>query len=205
MPNAVRSGFSLWLLFSDSYMSHLPESYRLEYSEDTIRRVVRELGASISTWVQEVYSKTGRDVVAAPILRGGVFFFCDLVRAIDHSVEIAPIRSWGYVTGENAVQREEVSVSLEELSPAGRSILLIDDICDSGKSLDAISRRMLEEGAEEVRSAVLIRRDTKQNIFSPDWVGFNFPGEEWFVGYGMDDRERYRNLSSVYVILQDQK
>ena len=64
----------------------------------------------------------------------------------------------------------------------------------------ALSKLLVELGAREVKTAVLIRRVIENPIFMPDWIGFNHKGPEWFVGYGMDDSNRFSNLSDIYVI-----
>ena len=63
-----------------------------------------------------------------------------------------------------------------------------------------MSERLLERGAREVRSAVLIRRLINDPAYTPTWSAFDYGGEEWFVGYGMEDGERWRNLPGVYII-----
>ena len=97
-----------------------------------------------------------------------------------------------------------MTIHLDGTNPQGRSVILMDDVCDSGKTLAALKSRLLEVGAVEVRSAVLIKRVLEQPTFEPDYVGFRYSGKEWFVGYGMDDRSRWRNLGSIFVVDQEQ-
>lgn len=186
-----------------SVMSPLiPQRFLPLYEPDTIRDAVARLGKDISAWTREVWDISGSDVVAVPVLRGGIIFFGDLVRQVEHSLEVAPGRSWGYEVGENGVQNQSIRLDVDAIPAEGRSILLVDDVCDSGRTLAAMSERLLERGAREVRSAVLIRRILPETSYLPTWSAFEYDGAEWFVGYGMEDGERWRNLPGVYIIRQ---
>jgi len=179
----------------------IPKNFQICYPAEIIQKRVRELGQEISSWAQKIWDDSHTDVVAVPILRGGLFFFADLVRAVSSSIEIAPVKAWAYASGENAKQLDQVSVDVSVIPARGRRVLLVDDICDSGRTLDELHRQLLTAGALEVRSAVLIKREPKK-VFEPNWSAFNYNGPEWFVGYGMDDSERWRNIPSVYIIKQ---
>jgi len=176
-----------------------PENFKLLYPSEEIAMVVRKLGSEITAWAKSVREEQGEDLIAIPVLRGGIFFFADLVRHTGCSVEMAPVQTWAYEQGQNNEQREQVKIR-GEVGATNRSVLLIDDVCDSGRTLKALTERMFEIGAKEVKSAVLIKRSIEQEIFEPDYIGFEYPGSEWFVGYGMEDRERWRNLPSIYTL-----
>lgn len=176
----------------------IPSHYRLQYSAEDIRKRIEQLGKEITEWAGSVYEESGQDVIGIPVLRGGIFFFADLVRAIDCSVETSPVRTWGYATDTKSLH-DEMAVDLQGLKPEGRAILLVDDICDTGRTLSQLSSDLKAMGAIDVRSAALIRRDIDDTFF-PEYTGFSYSGEEWFVGYGMEDNDRYRNLSGIYVI-----
>ncbi|MBN8549808.1 MAG: hypothetical protein J0M12_10885 [Deltaproteobacteria bacterium] len=180
----------------------IPANFKLQYKREDIDAAVKRMGEGITQWAKKVWDESHTDLVAIPVLRGGIFFFADVVRQIDASVEIAPIRTWVYESSENNVQREETRVSLEGVHVRGRTVLLVDDICDSGKTLKMLTKMFLEHGALEVRSAVLVKRILKEETFNPEWIGFSYHGPEWMVGYGMDDCNRWRNLPSIYIIQQ---
>ncbi len=180
----------------------VPAHYKLLYSSVEISARVKSLAAPISSWAASVGMKTGQDILTIPLLRGGLFFYADLVREFSSSVELSPVRASAYLGKGGNTSAHQVKVSLEETSLKDRSVLLVDDICDSGRTLETINSQIKERGAAEVRSAVLVKREI-DGAFEPDWIGFRYTGEEWFVGYGMDDRERYRNLRSIYVIGQE--
>lgn len=178
----------------------VPDHFSPLYSAHAIREAVAAVGRDITQWARELWSESGQDIVAVPVLRGGIIFFGDLVRAVHHSMEVAPGRAWGYEVGVNGVQSNRLRLDIDSIPAEGRSVLLVDDICDSGRTLAAMSERLLERGAREVRSAVLIRRLINDPAYTPTWSAFDYGGEEWFVGYGMEDGERWRNLPGVYII-----
>lgn len=179
----------------------IPDSYKLLYSSTEIAARVKSLAVPISRWVSTAEEQTGSDVVAVPLLRGGVFFYADLVREIDSSIELSPVRASAYLGKAGNTPTSAVHVDIEDFDISGRAILLIDDVCDTGRTLQVLAAGMKERGAAEVRSAVLVKRDIPA-AFEPDWWGFKHNGSEWFVGYGMDDKDRHRNLRSIYTIKQ---
>lgn len=177
----------------------LPSSLTLKYSRAEIDERIREMGAGISEWAAELHRKEESQILALPILRGAIFFFSDLLRRIPYSVEMAPVRTWGYDTSTNTLLTDGIKIDLSSVDAKGRHILLLDDICDSGKTLAVLARSLRDAGAADVRSAVLLKRDIPENVFKPDWQGFSYSGKEWFVGYGMDLHDSWRNLPDVYL------
>jgi hypoxanthine phosphoribosyltransferase len=179
---------------------HIPANFRLQYSQEQILSRVKELGAEIDEWCKSVWRESRTDVVAIPVLRGGVYFFADLSRHIGSSIEIAPVKTSAYDAGTNAAKEVTVDQFADPVQIKGRVVLVVEDVCDSGRTLEQLERSLLERGAREVRTVVLVRRLLPRPTFVPCWVGLEYSGPEWFVGYGMDDNERYRNLPDVYVI-----
>jgi len=177
----------------------IPQEGKLEYSRAQIGAEVARIGSEVAVWAAEVAAR-GSDLLVIPILRGGIIFFADLVRQVKVSVEIAPARAWAYSTDQFATQRDKISVAVEGVPAQGRSLLIVDDICDSGRTLKVMTESLLKKGAREVRSAVVIKRVLEEHSFKPDWVAFNYKGPEWFVGYGMEDREKWSNLPEIYTI-----
>ena len=154
----------------------IPQNFKLQYPRQEIVKAVERMGSEISDWANEVWKSSHTDLLALPVLRGGIFFFADLVREISTSVEIDSIRTWSYSSSENATQLDDIKVNLEDIPAKGRHILLIDDICDSGQTLKVLSQMLKDEGALEVRSAVLVKRVLDEETFDPDWIGFEYHG-----------------------------
>jgi hypoxanthine phosphoribosyltransferase len=182
------------------FKRRIPEQFSEVYPAAKIQERIASMASEIGDWCQGVWLDSHTDVLVLPVLRGGIFFFADLAKGIDTSIEIAPIRAQSYESGKNGVPKGEVSIELGQLAVKGRVVLIVDDVCDSGKTLEALEKQLLEMGAREVRSVVLVRRLLDTPSFVPCWVGFQYDGPEWFVGFGMDDNERWRNLPSIYVV-----
>lgn len=180
----------------------IPQNFKLQFTREEIDAAVRRMGSEITVWARRTWEESHTDLIAVPVLRGGIFFFADVVRQIDASVEIAPVRTWVYESTENNVKRSEPRIDMQGVHVRGRSVLLVDDICDSGKTLKLLTETFKAAGALEVKSAVLVKRVLGEETFNPDWAGFSYEGPEWFVGYGMEDCNRWRNLPSIYLIQQ---
>ncbi len=179
----------------------IPSHYRLEFSEEMIRGRVASLGSEISKWAVEGDSLS--QILCVCVLRGGVLFFSDLVKAVDTSVELAFCRTWSYTVENHKIEDGSIRVSVETVAAQGRRVLIIDDICDTGSTLKKLSNVFLELGATEVKSAVLVHRSVEGSVFTPDWSCFKYSGDEWFVGYGMEDGNKYCNLPAVYSIHEE--
>lgn len=186
----------------DSITELSPTRYSLLYGREEIREAVGRIGAQVREWALQTWEESHTQVIAIPVLRGGAFFFVDLVRAVGCSVEMLHLQASSYKLGVNQEQNDSVALSLDGVAVAGREVLLIDDICDSGRTLKALVDALLARGARGVRSAVIIKREVDPVTYNPDWYGFSYKGSEWLVGYGMDDVERWRNQEAIYIIRQ---
>ena len=162
---------------------------------DRIRARVNEMAADI------VRAYDGRPVTVVGVLTGCLIFTADLMRCIDLPLRVAFITASSY-RGETFVAgRLEIR---DELLPdiAGRHILLLDDILDTGKTLARVVAHLIDKGAASVKVAVLLRKMGRQEVpFEPDFVGFTIP-DKFVVGYGLDFNDEYRHLPYIGV-LQD--
>ena len=147
----------------------------------------------------ETHEKEGQQVLAICVLRGGVFFFADLLKEIPYTVEPSFCRAMSYSSKDNS-QDSEFRLVIEPADMNGRNVLLIDDICDSGKTLKNLHEYALQNGAKEVRTAVLIHRNHDDSVYKPQYIGFEYDGPEWFAGYGMEDKNHNSNFPEVYII-----
>jgi hypoxanthine phosphoribosyltransferase len=175
----------------------VPENYTLIYDSEFIRERVAELALEIQQWL--VAEKLDGQLLAVCVLRGATFFYSDLLRQLDVSVEPSYCFAQSYDPESNTQSGEFVS-SAEKIEVSKRCVLLVDDICDTGKTLEHLSKSFIESGAQSVRTAVLINRKIKSPKFEPDWSGIEHVGDEWFVGFGMDDKNAYANLPQIYVL-----
>lgn len=160
----------------------------------TIAGRVAELAAEID----ELYK--GETVVVICVLKGAFPFFSDLVRAMKTDVLMDFVRLASYGDGtsssEHVALTKDVEVSLE-----GRHVLIVEDIVDSGRSMDFLMRTFSVRGARSIRLATLIdKKERRQFPVRSDFVGFELPSG-FLVGYGLDYAERYRALPAIYELL----
>ena len=174
----------------------VPENLSEVISETQITSTVTRLAGEIDSWIASRGSD--KDIVAMPVMRGALFFYADLMRELSHSVEIVPVRCWGYVLNQIGERLPQVRIELPDFDAEGKTILLVDEICDTGRTFKVLSDKLLSEGATVVKSVALVQRDIPTSLFAPDWVGVHYSADDWLVGYGMEDSERFRNLKAVY-------
>jgi len=96
--------------------------------------------------------------------------------------------------------QDGVKLFEEDIDLSGAKVLLIDDICDSGKTLTAVTQRMHELKVKDICSVVLVKREIASQQFIPNYVGINYVGDEWFVGYGMDSNGLWRSTPDLFVM-----
>ncbi len=179
-----------------------PSGSHLAYSRERIADRLRQLGPVVSKWVGEAQAKTRTPVLAVCVLRGAAFFFTDLLRELTVSVEPTYCRTWGYSSETNERTGGAVRVAVDDVVAEGRALLVVDDICDTGATLSKLKHVFLDLGASEVKTCVLIHRVLHPAVFTPDWCAFEHHGSEWFLGYGMEDKNQFSNLPAVYLLKQ---
>jgi hypoxanthine phosphoribosyltransferase len=162
-------------------------------SEARIQERVRELGRRIEG------DYRGKPLTIVAVLTGSVILLADLIRQIHLPLRVALLQASSYrgattTAGDLAVN--------EAFAPdvAGRDVLLLDDILDTGHTLDTLVGRMRDRGARSVRTAVLLRKLGRQEVrLEPDYCGFTIP-DAFVVGYGLDYNDDYRHLPHVAVL-----
>ncbi len=178
----------------------LPREFVLTYSADAIQERVQSLSGEVTDWIRRAEAHTGRPVAAVCVLRGAVFFFADLLRACPVSVEPFFCRTRAY--SDDSKQLERVEADVDGLDVRGRAMLLIDEICDTGATLQKLEEEFLARGAVEIEAVVAVQRVVEAPKYKPRWAAFVYQGHEWFVGFGMDNDNRYRNLPGMYRIMK---
>jgi hypoxanthine phosphoribosyltransferase len=163
---------------------------RVVYDEDTIRRRVRELGAEIST----AYAGTG-ELLVLGLLKGSFLFLADLVREIRLPVEVDFLIASSY--GAGTTSSGEVRLLYEPPTGLeGRSILLVEDIVDSGTTLARLLPLLERRGARRVHVCALLHKRLPGVAVDVRWVGFDAPNS-FLVGYGLDHAEHFRHLPYI--------
>lgn len=145
----------------------------------------------------------GEELLAVGILRGAFVFLADLVRQLKLSVivDFVAVSSYGDDTWSSGVVR--ILKDLDE-SIAGRHVLLVEDIIDTGLTLKYLYENLKARQPASLRVCTLLDKPSRRQVeFTPDYVGFTIP-DHFVVGYGLDCGQRYRNLPVVCIIHRDE-
>ena len=158
-----------------------------------IARRVRRLGRQIS----EVYIDIDTPLVMVVILKGATVFAADLLRSLSIPAELEFIRASSYPTGTSSNGKLKLAHMVE--GPlVGRHVLLVEDIIDSGVTVNAVARRIQRLGAATVRLAALLDRPARRQVaVKIDFTGFVIP-DRFVIGYGLDYAGLYRELPHIY-------
>ncbi len=160
---------------------------------ETIRRRVKELGEQISR------DYAGKDLLLVGLLKGAVVFLADLAREVDLPVEIdfMAISSYGTRAESSGIVR--ILKDLDE-SIEGRHVLVVEDIIDSGLTLEYILSLLRARNPASLKVCALLRKQKPgARPVQADYVGFEIP-DKFVVGYGLDYAQAYRNLPYVAVL-----
>jgi len=164
---------------------------------ETLHKRVAELGAEITTCYQ------GKPLVAVCVLKGGFVFFADLVRHIKNdALELDFVRMASYGNGTSRGRQTIFSKDME-VDVSGKHVLLVEDIVDTGHSVEFLFEVLEKRGAESIRvCAVIDKHERREVSLTVDFAGF--PIQKGFiVGYGMDYAEKYRELDAVYELVPE--
>src|ERR1700680_1413549 len=160
---------------------------------DALQRRVRELGREVSR------DYLGRDLLMVCVLKGAVFFASDLMRHVEVPCELdfMAVASYGSATDSSGVVRilKDLDAPIE-----GRDVLIVEDIVDSGLTLQYLMRNLGSRNPLTLEVCALLTKPERRKVDLPTrYVGFEIPNR-FVVGYGLDYAERYRNLRCVAVL-----
>ena len=162
-------------------------------SSERISRRVQQLGREIS----EVYAASDTPLVLVAILKGATVFAADLLRSLSIPAELEFVRAASYGAGTKSSGRVKIAHMVEG-SLEGRHVLLVEDIVDSGRTIDTILKRFRRLRPASLRVAALLDRPARREIdVHIDFVGFVIP-DRFVIGYGLDYAGLYRELPGIY-------
>lgn len=164
-------------------------------SREMIADRVRELGLRITADFKECDS-----LCLVPVMDGGMIFAADLMREIPLPLQILPIKASSYGNATTSSGIVKLPVGVPE-GIGGSSILIIDDILDTGKTLETLQHILMDAGARRVRTCVLLRKESSRHLLA-DYIGFEIP-DRFVVGYGLDLAGAHRNLPDIRVLKGD--
>ncbi|MCD7823044.1 MAG: hypoxanthine phosphoribosyltransferase [Oscillospiraceae bacterium] len=158
-------------------------------TKEEIAEAVKKLGARITEDYRD------KEIELIGVLKGSFVFMSDLIRAIDLPITLDFISAKSYV-GTQSVGAVKVYMDTE-LDVAGKSILLVEDILDTGRTLSVLKETMLARGARDVKIAAFMDKPSRRTIeIEADYCCFTIE-DRFVVGYGLDYDEQYRNLDYI--------
>ncbi len=163
---------------------------------DALRRRVEELGQQITR------DYRGRDLLLVGVLKGAVFFLADVMRHIDVpcDLDFMAVSSYGSATDSSGVVRilKDLDAPLE-----GRHVLIVEDIVDSGLTLQYLLRNLGARNPASLEVCALLTKPERRKVqLDARYVGFEIP-DRFVIGYGLDHAEKYRNLPYVAVLTDE--
>ena len=161
--------------------------------EEKLQRRVNELGQIMS----EEYS--GKDLLLVSVLKGSLVFMADLIRSISipHAIDFMATSSYGASMDSSGIVRIMKDLNYPI---TGRNVVLVEDIIDSGHTLEYLVGLLGQRNPASLRIMSLLDKPSRREVDVPvDWVGFSVPNE-FVVGYGLDYDEIYRNLPYIGVL-----
>ncbi|MEX2173566.1 MAG: hypoxanthine phosphoribosyltransferase [Pirellulaceae bacterium] len=152
---------------------------------EQIRQSIEQLAAQIEL------REAGRPLTVIAVLTGSIIFLADLIRQLKLPLRVGVIQARSY----QGTERGSLAINVEMLPDvAGRDVLLVDDIFDTGHTLSEVVALLERLGPRSIRSAVLVLKQGKQQVaLRPDYIGFEIP-DVFVVGYGLDYHDAFRNL-----------
>lgn len=170
-------------------------SKQILFSRDEIQKRVREIASQISK------DYAGRELVVIGILKGAFIFMADLVRELSVPCKVDFVRVASYGAGSESSGKVVMTKDIET-SIKGRDILIVEDIVDSGLTLQYLVNWLKERSPHSLKICVFLDKRKRRKVsFEADYAGFTID-DGFVVGYGLDFDEQFRFFPDVYIIEQ---
>lgn len=162
-------------------------------SQQEIQSRIRELAYEINAHYKHLHSE---NLVVVGLLRGSFMFMADLVRLIEMPVEVDFMTASSYGSGTESSREVKILKDLDG-QITGKDVLLVEDIIDTGYTLNKVREMLMLKGAKSVSICTLLDKPSRREVDVPvEWIGFSIP-DEFVVGYGIDYAQQYRNLDYI--------
>ena len=174
----------------------MSEKIRVMLSEEEVDKRIKELGEQISNDYE------GKSVHLICILKGGVFFMCELAKRISVpvSMDFMAVSSYGAGTSSSGIVKiiKDLDDPIE-----GKDVIIVEDIIDSGRTLSHLIDLLGQRKPNSIRLCTLLDKPDRRVVdVKVEYVGYNIP-DEFVVGYGLDYNQKYRNLPYIGVLNKD--
>lgn len=158
-----------------------------------------EIKDRVEALAAEIAGKMPGDILIIPLLRGSFIFAADLVREL-YAIGLHPEIDFMTLTSYGSAQKSSGTVTLGQdikVDPKDRTVLLVDDILETGHTLSFAQNLIKDRGAADIKTAVLLEKPGKLEVSTKaDFVGFSIP-DKFVVGYGLDYANHYRELPFI--------
>jgi hypoxanthine phosphoribosyltransferase len=167
------------------------------FTREEIQRKIQELGNRVSTDYAE------KDLLVIGVLKGALFFLSDLLRSLRISVRMDFIHCTSSSKSPDG-NPVHILADMQE-NVQGKDVLLVEDIMDSGVTIEYLKQRLLAQGPASLKVCVLLDKPDRRKVaIEPDYAGFRIPNK-YVVGYGLDYQDRYRNLPYIAVLPHEER
>ncbi|SDZ37468.1 hypoxanthine phosphoribosyltransferase [Proteiniborus ethanoligenes] len=164
---------------------------RVLFSADDISKKVKELGQIISADYE------GKELVVVSLLRGSFIFASDLVREINVLTQIEFMTTASYGHGEETSGQVNIVTDIKD-DITGKDVLVVDDIMDTGLTMEKILEHLKQKNPNSIKSCVMLDKpERRKTHITPDYVGFTIP-DVFIVGYGLNYGDYYRNIPYIF-------
>lgn len=166
------------------------EEVDILFDTETIKAKVKELGQKIS------FDYEGQNLLVVGILKGAFIFMADLIREINIPIELDFMSVSSY--GNSAETSGEVRILKDlDYSIEGKNVLVVEDIVDTGLTLNYITKILKQRGCNSVKICCMLDKPSRRRSpIIPDYIGYTIP-DKYVVGYGLDYSGKYRNYPAI--------
>ncbi len=172
---------------------------RVLIGEEELSSIVKKLGERIT----EDFKDSQKPLVAIIILKGSLIFASDLIRNIDMPLELEFMKVSSYGAGTKNSGEIKIHLDLNREHLENYDLLIIEDIVDSGRTLQRLTQLLKNRNANNVKTCTLLDKPSRREVdFVPDYCGMTIE-DEFVIGYGLDYDEKYRNLPYVGILKRE--
>ena len=165
-------------------------------NEEEIKEITKTLGERITS----DYKDSNKPLIVIVILKGSMPFASDLIRHIDMPMEIEFMKVSSYGAGTKTSGEIKIHLDLNREHLENYNLLIVEDIVDSGRTLQRLTQLLKNRNANCVKTCTLLDKPSRREVdFVPDYTGKTIP-DEFVIGYGLDYDEKYRNLPYVGIL-----
>ena len=162
-------------------------------TKDDIQKRVHDLGSQISR------DYKGESLLVVGVMKGAFIFMADLARAVSLPITVDYLGISSFPERSRGRGAVRISSDLNE-NIAGKNVLLVEDIINSGLTMQYVTKTLLARDPKSVKVCTLLDKVEKRRVsFKPDYVGFTIP-DQYVVGYGLDYQDQYRNLPYIAIL-----